>query len=135
MLIRNEKFMAIVLRFLKETRLFPLWVEYVNSNLDKYKNCHWSDKLCVDYILGATSFTSFIVKKLKEKDNIDYSEGVFIYYRFVYWLKKLGLIDKYHISQATLLLTDKLSEDEMKEHIIIDPITKKTKLLFHKKKN
>ena len=124
--------MAIALRFLKETRLLPFWIKYVREETDsgkKYKTYHWSEKECVDLIFGCTSFTGFVAKQLRDKYNECFQEGTPIYLRFVYWLKELGLIDKYKIYPPTLNSLPPNNAYNL-DDIIIDKKRKKTTVTF-----
>lgn len=131
---RNERYMAIVLRFLKETRLLPLWIEYVQKeikNNKRFVDYHWSDVPYIDNVLGHTNFTSFITNKLKERNGIYYYEGVCMYHRFAYWLKEMGLLKDFKLERHTERFINNVSNQEIARHIEIDPITRKTKIIFH----
>lgn len=130
----NRRYMRIVLRFLKETRLLPLWKEYVckeNKYHERYVAKHWSNTKYVDDVLGETIFTYFVKEKLGKRDGVFYYDGLPIFIRFAYWLQKLN-IKGYEISpNAKMRLLNK-SDEEMSQYIIIDQITKKAKLIFEK---
>ena len=81
----NRKYMRIVLRFLKETGLLPLWQEYFYLQVktgQRFTAKHWSDTEYVDHVLGNTSFTQFIVERLYKRDSMTYYIGFPIYIRF-----------------------------------------------------
>ena len=108
----NRKHMRIVLRFLKETGLLPLWQEYFYLQVktgQRFTAKHWSDTEYVDHVLGNTSFTQFIVERLQ----------------------KMGF-KGYSIHPYTRHRLSKSTDEEMSRYIIIDPITKKTQLIFNK---
>ena len=128
--------MRIVLRFLKETGLLPLWQEYFYLQVKivrRFTEKHWSDTEYVDHVLGNTSFTKFIVERLYKRDSMTYYIGFPIYIRFAYWLQKMGF-DEYSIHPDTRQYLSNRTDEEMSRHIIIDPITKKTQLIFNKKR-
>lgn len=132
----NRKYMRIVLRFLKETGLLPLWQEYFYLQVKigrRFTEKHWSDTEYVDHVLGNTSFTKFIVERLYKRDSMTYYIGFPIYIRFAYWLQKMGF-DEYSIHPDTRQYLSNRTDEEMSRHIIIDPITKKTQLIFNKKR-
>lgn len=124
--------MRIVLRFLKETGLLPLWQEYFYLQVktgQRFTAKHWSDTEYVDHVLGNTSFTQFIVERLYKRDSMAYY--IPIYIRFAYWLQKMGF-KGYSIHPYTRYRLSKSTDEEMSRYIIIDPITKKTQLIFNK---
>ena len=126
--------MRIVLRFLKETGLLPLWKEYFYLQVktgQRFTAKHWSDVEYVDHVLGNTSFTQFIVERLYKRDSMTYYIGFPIYIRFAYWLQKMGF-KGYSIHPYTRHHLSKSTDEEMSRYIIIDPITKKTQLIFNK---
>ena len=128
----NRKHMRIVLRFLKETGLLPLWQEYFYLQVktgQRFTAKHWSDTEYVDHVLGNTSFTQFIVERLYKRDSMAYY--IPIYIRFAYWLQKMGF-KGYSIHPYTRYRLSKSTDEEMSRYIIIDPITKKTQLIFNK---
>ena len=130
----NRKHMRIVLRFLKETGLLPLWQEYFYLQVktgQRFTAKHWSDVEYVDHVLGNTSFTQFVVDRLSKRDGVTYDDGVPIYHRFAYWLQKMGF-EGYSIHPYTRHRLSKSTDEEMSRYIIIDPITKKTQLIFNK---
>lgn len=130
----NRKHMRIVLRFLKETGLLPLWQEYFYLQVktgQRFTAKHWSDVEYVDHVLGNTSFTQFIVERLNKRDSMTYNIGFPIYIRFAYWLQKMGF-KGYSIHPYTRQRLSKSTDKEMSRYIIIDPITKKTQLIFNK---
>ena len=130
----NRKHMRIVLRFLKETGLLPLWKEYFYLQVktsQRFTAKHWSDAEYVDHVLGNTSFTQFIVERLYKRDSMTYYIGFPIYIRFAYWLQKMGF-EGYSIHPYTRQRLSKSTDEEMSRYIIIDPITKKTQLIFNK---
>ena len=132
----NRKHMRIVLRFLKETGLLPLWQEYFYQQVkmgQRFTEKHWSDVRYVDHVLGNTTFTQFVAERLSKRDGVTYDMGAPIYYRFAYWLKKMGF-EEYNIHPDTRLYLRKRTDEEMSRYIIIDPITKKTQLIFNKEK-
>lgn len=133
----NRKHMRIVLRFLKETGLLPLWQEYFYLQVKackRFTEKHWSDVRYVDYVLGNTSFTQFVAERLSDRDGVTYDMGTPIYHRFAYWLQKMGF-EGYDIHPDTRqYLLYNITDEEMSKHIIIDPITKKTQLIFNKKR-
>lgn len=132
----NRKHMRIVLRFLKETGLLPLWQEYFYLQVktgQRFTAKHWSDTEYVDHVLGNTSFTQFIVERLSKRDGVTYDMGTPIYIRFAYWLQKMGF-EEYCIHPYTRECLSKSTDEEMSRHIIIGPITKKTQLIFNKKR-
>lgn len=132
----NRKHMRIVLRFLKETGLLPLWQEYVYQQIksgQRFTVKHWSDVRYVDHVLGNTTFTQFVADRLSKRDGVTYDMGFPIYYRFAYWLKKMGY-EGYCINMETTAFLSNKTDEEMYKHIIIDPITKKTQLIFSKKR-
>jgi hypothetical protein len=75
----------------------------------------------------------FVTDKLSERDGVTYDLGTPIYYRFAYWLKKMGF-EGYSIHPDTRQYLSNRTDEEMSRHIIIDPITKKTQLIFDKKR-
>ena len=126
--------MRIVLRFLKETGLLPLWSEYVYKGIKSEKQFyrqHWSNVRYVDDVLGNTSFTKFVVDKLSKKDGVTYSLGIPICHRFAYWIKKIGLYENY-IDPRVLKYLSNVGDKEMCNQIVINPITKKAQLIFNK---
>ena len=128
--------MRIVLRFLKETGLLPLWQEYVYQEIksgQRFTVKHWSDVRYVDHVLGNTTFTSFVADRLSKRDGVTYDMGTPIYYRFAYWLKKMEF-EGYNIHPDTRIYLRKRTDEEMSRYIIIDPITKKTQLIFNKER-
>lgn len=132
----NRKHMRIVLRFLKETGLLPLWQEYVYQQIksgQRFTKKHWSDVRYVDHVLGNTNFTLFVADNLSKRDGVTYDLGIPIYYRFAYWLKKMGFED-YNIHPDTRRHLYNRTDEEMSRYIIIDPITKKTQLIFNKER-
>jgi hypothetical protein len=132
----NRKNMRIVLRFLKETGLLPLWQEYFYLQIKigrRFTKKHWSDVRHVDYMLGNTTFTQFVADRLSKRDGVTYHMGVPIYYRFAYWIKKMGF-EGYNIHPVTRQYLSDRTDEEMSRYIIIDPITKKTQLIFNKKR-
>ena len=132
----NRKHMRIVLRFLKETRLFSLWQEYFYLQVktgQRFTEKHWSDVKYVDHVFGNTTFTQFVVERLNKRDGITYDIGFPIYIRFAYWLQKMGF-EGYSIHPHTRECLSKSTDEEMSRHIIIDPITKKSQLIFNKKR-
>ena len=81
----NRKYMRVVLRFLKETRLLPLWQEYFYLQVKigrKFTEKHWSDVRYVDHVLGYTTFTKFVADRLSKIDGVTYYNGIPIYQRF-----------------------------------------------------
>jgi len=127
--------MIIVLRFLKETGLLPLWKEYVYEEVKchgRFVRKHWSDTEYVDDVLGETIFTYFVKDKLAKRDGVFYYEGLPIFVRFAYWLQKLN-IKGYEISPSAKMRLLNKSDEEMSQYIVIDQITKKAKLIFEKK--
>ena len=127
--------MRIVLRFLKEIGLLPLWQEYFYLQVkmgQRFTEKHWSNVTYVDHVLGNTTFTQFVAEKLSERDGVTYDMGAPIYYRFAYWLKKMGF-EGYNIHPDTRMYLHKRTDEEMSRYIIIDPITKKTQLIFNEK--
>jgi hypothetical protein len=132
----NRKHMRIVLRFLKETGLLPLWQEYFYLQVkmgQMFTEKHWSNVTYVDHVLGNTTFTQFVAEKLSKRDGVTYDMGIPIYLRFAYWLQKMGF-ELYDIHPNTKLYLYSKTDEEMYKHIIIDPITKKTQLIFNKKR-
>ena len=128
----NRKYMRIVLRFLKETGLLPLWKEYFYLEIKlRFTEKHWSDVKYVDHVFGNTTFTQFVVERLNKRDGITYDIGFPIYIRFAYWLQKMGF-KGYSIHPYTRQRLSKSTDEEMSRYIIIDPITKKTQLIFNK---
>jgi len=128
--------MRIVLRFLKETGLLPLWQEYFYLQVKtckRFTKKHWSDVRCVDQVLGNTTFTYFVVNRLSDRDGVTYDMGIPIYFLFAYWLQKMGF-EGYSIHPDTRQYLSNRTDEEMSKHIIIDPITKKTQLIFSKKR-
>ena len=99
----------------------------------RFTEKHWSDTEYVDHVLGNTSFTKFIVERLYKRDSMTYYIGFPIYIRFAYWLQKMGF-DEYSIHPDTRQYLSNRTDEEMSRHIIIDPITKKTQLIFNKKR-
>jgi len=132
----NRKHMRIVLRFLKETGLLPLWQEYFYLQVKKGKRFtekHWSDVRYVEHVLGYTTFTQFVAERLSKRDGVTYDMGIAIYHRFAYWLQKMGF-EWYNIHPDTRQYLYNITDEKMSKHIIIDPITKKTQLIFNKKR-
>jgi hypothetical protein len=132
----NRKYMRIVLRFLKETRLLPLWQEYVYQQIksgQRFTVKHWSDVRYVDQVLGNTNFTLFVADNLSKRDGVTYDLGTPIYHRFAYWLQKMGF-EGYSIHPDTRQYLSIITDKQMSRHIIIDPITKKTQLIFNKER-
>ena len=132
----NRKYMRIVLRFLKETGLLPLWQEYFYLQVKigrKFTEKHWSNVRYVDHVLGNTTFTKFVADRLSKRDGVTYYNGTPIYQRFAYWLQKMGF-DGYSIHPDTRQYLSDITDEEMSRHIIIDPITKKAQLIFNKKR-
>lgn len=128
--------MRIVLRFLKETRLLPLWQEYVYQQIksgQRFTAKHWSDVRYVDQVLGNTNFTLFVADNLSKRDGVTYDLGIPIFHRFAYWLQKMGF-EWYDIHPDTRRHLYSRTDEEMSRHIIIDPITKKTQLIFNKER-
>lgn len=87
----------------------------------------------VDHVFGNTTFTKFVVDRLSKRDGVTYDMGIPIYYRFTYWLKKMGF-EGYNIHPGTRQYLNKRTDEEMTRYIIIDPITKKTQLIFNKER-
>ena len=132
----NRKNMRIVLRFLKETGLLPLWQEYFYLQVkigQRFTAKHWSDERYVDQVLGNTTFTVFVAHRLSKRDGVTYDMGTPIYHRFAYWLQKIEF-EGYSIHPATRQYLSNRTDEEMSRHIIIDPITKKAQLIFNKKR-
>lgn len=132
----NRKHMRIVLRFLKETGLLPLWQEYFYLEIKigrRFTVKHWYDVGYVEHALAYTNFTQFVVERLNKRDGITYDIGFPIYIRFAYWLQKMGF-EEYCIHPYTRKCLSKSTDEEMSRHIIIDPITKKSQLIFNKKR-
>ena len=132
----NRKHMRIVLRFLKETGLLPLWQEYFYLQVktcQRFIERHWSNVEYVDHVLGNTTFTQFVADKLSERDGVTYDMGIPIYFRFAYWLQKMGF-ELYDIHPDTRKYLYSKTDVEMSRYIIIDPITKKTQLIFNKER-
>jgi hypothetical protein len=132
----NRKYMRIVLRFLKETGLLPLWQEYFYLQVkmgQMFTEKHWSNVTYVDHVLGNTTFTQFVAEKLSKRDGVTYDMGIPIYFRFAYWLQKMGF-EWYGIHPDTRQYLYSKTDVEMSRYIIIDPITKKTQLIFNKKR-
>jgi hypothetical protein len=132
----NRKHMRIVLRFLKETGLLPLWQEYFYQQIksgQRFTVKHWSDVRYVDHVLGNTTFTQFVAERLSKRDGVTYDMGIPIYFRFAYWLQKMGF-EWYDIHPDTRQYLYSKTDVEMSRYIIIDPITKKTQLIFNKKR-
>ena len=132
----NRKHMRIVLRFLKETGLLPLWQEYFYLQVkigQRFTEKHWSDVKYVDDVLGNINFTIFVADRLSKRDGVTYDFGTPIYYRFAYWLQKMGF-EGYSIHPDTRQYLSNRTDKQMSRHIIIDPITKKTQLIFNKKR-
>ena len=132
----NRKHMRIVLRFLKETRLLPLWQEYFYLQVkigQRFTKKHWSDVTYVDHVLGNTTFTKFVADSLSKRDGVAYDMGIPIYFRFAYWLQKMGF-EGYNIQPVTRQYLNNRTDEEMSRYIIIDPITKKAQLIFNKKR-
>jgi len=128
--------MRIVLRFLKETGLLPLWQEYFYLQVktsQRFTEKHWSDVRYVDQVLGNTTFTLFVANSLSKRDGVTYDLGVPIFHRFAYWLQKMGF-EGYNIHPNTRRYLYYRTDKEMSRHIIIDPITKKTQLIFNEKR-
>jgi len=128
--------MRIVLRFLKETRLLPLWQEYFYLQVkigQRFTKKHWSDVTYVDHVLGNTTFTKFVADSLSKRDGVAYDMGIPIYFRFAYWLQKMGF-EGYNIQPVTRQYLNNRTDEEMSRYIIIDPITKKAQLIFNKKR-
>ena len=128
--------MRIVLRFLKETGLLPLWQEYFYLQVkigERFTRKHWSNMIYVDHVLGNTTFTQFVTDRLSKRDGVTYDMGTPIYLRFAYWLQKMGF-EGYNIHPDTRQYLNNRTDEEMYKHIIIDPITKKTQLIFNKKR-
>lgn len=131
---RNEKYMAVVLRFLKESNMLTFWKEYVQKEIKsngRFIDYHWSNVPYIDNVLGKTNFTSFITDKLKERDGIYYHEGACMYIRFAYWLKEMGLLKDFKLERDAENYIKNVSGQEIARHIEIDPITRKTKIIFH----
>ena len=87
--------MRIVLRFLKETGLLPLWKEYFYLEVKigkRFTKEHWSNVRHVDDVLGNTNFTKFVAYRLSKRDGVTYDRGIPIYQRFAYWLQKWDLM-------------------------------------------
>lgn len=132
----NKKYMRIVLRFLKETGLLPLWQEYFYLQVktdQRFTTKHWSDERFVDRVLGNTTFTPFVADRLSKRDGVTYDMGIPIFFRFAYWLQKIGF-KEYCVHPVTRQYISNRTDEEMSKHIIIDPITKKTQLIFDKKR-
>jgi hypothetical protein len=128
--------MRIVLRFLKETGLLPLWQEYVYQQIksgQRFTVKHWSDVRYVDHVLGNTTFTQFVANRLSKRDGVTYDMGISIYIRFAYWLQKMHY-EGYCVHLETTDFLSNITDEEMSKHITIDPITKKTQLIFNKKR-
>ena len=134
---RNERYMAVVLRFLKESNMLTFWKEYVQKeikNNKRFVDYHWSDVPYIDNVLGNTNFTSFIANKLRERNGVYYYEGLCMYHRFAYWLKEMGLLKDFKLEIETKNYINNVSNQEIARHIEIDPITRKTKIIFHPRK-
>lgn len=134
---RNERYMAVVLRFLKESNMLTFWKEYVQKVIKSnglFVDYHWSNVPYIEDVLGNTIFTSFITDKLKERDGIYYYEGLCMYHRFAYWLKEMGLLKDFKLRKKTESYINNVSNQEIARHIEIDPITRKTKIIFHARK-
>ena len=128
--------MRIVLRFLKETGLLPLWKEYFYLQVkigERFTEKHWSDVRYVDQVLGNTNFTLFVADNLSKRDGVTYDLGIPIFHRFAYWLQKMGF-EGYSVHPDTRQYLYSKTDVEMSRYIIIDPITKKTQLIFNKKR-
>ncbi len=132
----NRKHMRIVLRFLKETGLLPLWQEYFYLQVKacrRFTRNHWSNVKYVDHVLGNTTFTYFVVDRLSDRDGVTYDMDIPIYFLFAYWLQKMGY-KGYCVHPDTTAFLSNRTDEEMSKYIIIDPITKKTQLIFNKKR-
>ena len=128
--------MRILMRFFKETGLLPLWKEYFYLEIKigrRFTVKHWSDVEYVEHVLAYTNFTKFVVERLNKRDGITYDMGLPIYIRFAYWLQKMGF-EGYSIHPYTRNCLSNITDEEMSRHIIIDPITKKSQLIFNKKR-
>ena len=129
----NKKYMAIALRFLKETRLLPFWKEYVIKEINegkRFRTKHWSMHTYIDEIFGSTSFTGFVVHKIEEKRNqLNNREGEkaydipSIYLLFGAWLTaNSSLYGKY-------ILASGIPSQSAKSHIIVDTKRRKATIL------
>ena len=130
----NKKYMAIALRFLKETGLLPFWKEYVIREINegkRFQTKHWSMHKYIDQIFGLTNFTSFVKRKIEKKRNqlnngehkIAYSLPS-VYSLFGVWLRANSpLYGEYTLEGG---IPDKYT----KNHIIVDTKRRKTTILL-----
>lgn len=94
--VPNKRYMAIVLRFLKETKLLSYWKVYVTTqdflSYSKCKNRHWSDRKNVLDIFGCCGFTTFLSKEYSKKLKVyylpNYDYTVNIYHVFSVFVRK-----------------------------------------------
>ena len=137
----NKKYMAIALRFLKETGLLPFWKEYVinESNEGKrFQTKHWSmntgEQDRIDQIFGLTNFTGFVVHKIKEKRNQlnnRESEKIYdipsVYLLFGVWLTANSSLYGKHTLAAEI--QSQSIKNRIKNHIIVDTKRRKATIL------
>ena len=117
--------------------MLTFWKEYVQKEIksrNRFVDYHWSNVPYIDEVLGNTNFTSFIVDKLHERNGVYYYEGMCMYHRFAYWLKEMGLLKDFKLGIETENYIKNVSDQEIARYIEIDPITRKTKIIFHPKR-
>ena len=133
----NKKYMAIALRFLKETGLLPFWKEYVIKETNKggrFQTKHWSmnGKIYIDQIFGLTNFTSFVIRKIEKKRNQFKNNGECgiayslpsVYLLFGAWLTaNSSLYGVYAVEGG-------IPRPYIKNHIIVDTKRRKATILL-----
>lgn len=133
----NKKYMAIALRFLRETGLLPFWKEYVIKETNKrgrFRKIHWSmnGEIYIDQIFGLTNFTGFVIRKIEKKRNQLKNNGEYeiayylpsVYLLFGAWLRaNSSLYGEYTLEGEALKL-------DATSHIIVDTKRRKTTILL-----
>jgi len=133
----NKKYMAIALRFLRETGLLPFWKEYVikeTNESGRFRKIHWSmnGEIYIDRIFGLTNFTSFVIRKIEKKRNQLKNNGECeiayhlpsIYLLFGAWLtENSSLYGEYRLEGGK-------PEQYITRHIIVDTKRRKATILL-----
>jgi len=138
----NKKYMAIALRFLRETGLLPFWKEYVIKEINeggRFQTKHWSmntnEKGNIDQIFGLTTFTDFVIRKIEKKRNKlnnredEEDEKVYyipsVYLLFGAWLTaNSSLYGEYTLDGGT-------PTQSTTSHIIVDAKRRKATILLY----
>ena len=136
----NKKYMAIALRFLKETGLLPFWKEYVIKEINegkRFQTNHWSmstdGRGYIDQIFSLTNFTSFVIDKINEKKNrLNNRKGE---YEIIYSLPSVYLLFGAWITANSSLYGEYVLEggtprQSATSHIIVDTKRRKATILL-----